>query len=140
MPFESFRLDQIAHDLVRDYYQDRGARQQVYKMRTATAYGLERFWGEQLRLQGREAEYWSATWNKFVEIISTQAGMSIPNENINNNDPQAIRRFAEHLWDGERFPLEQRKVALAILIQLCDCMVWWTQRYKKLVVGDDEDV
>lgn len=140
MAFESFRLDQVAHDLVREYYQDRAARQQVYKMRTATAYGLERFWGEQLRLDGREAQYWRATWRRFVEIMSLRAGMDIPDGDISQGDPDTIRRVTEQLWDTERFPLEQRKVAIAVLMQLSDCLIWWTQRYKKLVTGDDEDV
>ena len=27
-------------------------------------------------------------------------------------------------------PLEDQRVALMVLTQLCDSLVWWTQRYK----------
>jgi hypothetical protein len=38
--------------------------------------------------------------------------------------------MADGLWRfSEEHPDDQR-VALAVLTQLCDCLVWWTQRYK----------
>jgi hypothetical protein len=41
--------------------------------------------------------------------------------------------MSEKLWasDNPDFGIEHRKVALAILTELCDSLVWWTQRYKK---------
>ncbi|MEC4813304.1 MAG: hypothetical protein SAK29_08550 [Scytonema sp. PMC 1069.18] len=117
MAWEDFSLDKIAHDLVYKYRNDdKETVNQVHKMRTTVAYGLERFWGEHLRLNGRKSAYWEETWNKLVEIMG-RADINIPNT-------------PEDLWDSERFPLVYRKVALAVLTQLCDCMVWWTQRYK----------
>ena len=47
---------------------------QSYKMRMAVAYGLERFWGEHLRLQAKEPEksqYWKDTWDALVGILET---------------------------------------------------------------------
>jgi len=35
--------------------------------------------------------------------------------------------MSEKLWNMK--PQDQR-VAMAVLTQLCDCIVWWTQRYK----------
>lgn len=35
--------------------------------------------------------------------------------------------MADLLWN---FDQEQRKVAIAVLTQLTESMVWWTQRYK----------
>jgi hypothetical protein len=123
MAWESYNLDQIAHDLVADRKDSRDLFGQVYKMRTTVAYGLERFWGEKLRLSGEESKYWEATWDKFVEIMSL-AGVEIPN----HSDPN---QQINELWLDSKEKREDRKVALAVLTQLCDCMIWWTQRYKK---------
>jgi hypothetical protein len=120
MGWEPYKLDKVAHDLVEERKNQRDVLGQVYKMRTTVAYGLERFWGEQLRLDGDEAAYWKATWDKFVEIMG-KADITIPN--LENQSEQISQ-----LW---QFPMDDRKVALAVLTQLCDCMVWWTQRYKK---------
>jgi hypothetical protein len=117
MAWEDLNLDKIAHDLVYGYRsEDKEVVNQVHKMRTTVAYGLERFWGEHLRLDGKKSAYWRDTWNKLVEVMSN-ADIRVP------NTPQ-------ELWDSRVFPLAYRKVTLAILTQLCDCMVWWTQRYK----------
>jgi hypothetical protein len=56
-----------------------------------------------------------------------QAGLPIPNETVRYSDTTAIQKMSEQLWQLE---LEKQRVALAILTQLCDCIVWWTQRYK----------
>ena len=128
MAWESYRLDQEAHDLVVKYRDKKDTLNQAYKMRVAVAYGLERFWGEQFRLvkDRDKADYWRDTWNALVKIMGN-AGVKIPNDNVSPDDTAAIKIMADKLWD---FPLEQRKVAIAVLTQLCDSMVWWTQRYK----------
>lgn len=129
MAWEPYNLDQIAHDLVADRKDNRDLFGQVYKMRTTVAYGLERFWGEKLRLSGDEAEYWKATWDKLVEMMGI-AGITIPN----HDDPdQQIRELWLDSKDKEiaKQKRDERKMALAVLTQLCDCMIWWTQRYKK---------
>lgn len=123
MAWEPYNLDQIAHDLVFARKDNRDLLGQVYKMRTTVAYGLERFWGEKLRLSGKEAEYWKATWDKLVEMMAL-AGITIPNH---DNPDQQI----QELWLDSKDKRDERKVALAVLTQLCDCMIWWTQRYKK---------
>jgi hypothetical protein len=64
------------------------------------------------------------------------AGIEIPNDDVSSGEPAAIRDLAQRLWT---FPQEQRKVALAILIQLCDSLVWWTQRYKNLIPEEQND-
>lgn len=38
-----------------------------------------------------------------------------------------IQAMANKIWS---MPLEQQKIALMVLTQLCDALVWWTQRYK----------
>lgn len=102
---------------------------QAFKMREAVAYGLERFWGEHLRLKGKEdnkSQYWKATWDAFVNIMA-YAHTTIPNNDVNLDDANSVETMARQLWELD---LDTQKVALAVLTQLCDCLVWWTQRYK----------
>ena len=129
--WNSYGLDQIAQRLILDA-KDRDAQSlnQAYKMRMATAYGLERFWGEHLRLERRgdqaEAALWQDTWQALVEIMG-QAGITIPNQPVKADNVQSVREMSEQLWS---IPLENQRIALAVLTQLCDCLVWWTQRHK----------
>ncbi|NCO74663.1 MAG: hypothetical protein GW795_13355 [Cyanobacteria bacterium] len=130
MAWESYNLDQAAHDLVLKY-KGTDALNQGYKMRMTVAYGLERFWGEQLRLQGSrgeqtKADYWRDTWIALVGIMK-KAGVNLPNDQVSPNDTKQIQAMADKLWN---FDQQQRKVAIAVLTQLTESMVWWTQRYK----------
>jgi hypothetical protein len=128
--WNSYGLDQIAQRLVLDAKgRDPQSLNQAYKMRMATAYGLERFWGEHLRLERRDsagASFWQDTWTALVQVMG-QAGVTIPNQSVNADNVQSIRTMSEQLW---QIPPEDQRVALAVLTQLCDCIVWWTQRYK----------
>ncbi|NJL56362.1 hypothetical protein HC928_15185 [bacterium] len=117
MAWDSYNLDREAQELVFKYRNSSEALQQSYKMRSAVAFGLERFWGEQLRLSGDKEKIWSDTWLILQEILH-RAKINLPTKDAS----------PEELWN---FPIQQRKIALAILTQLCDAIVWWTQRYKK---------
>jgi hypothetical protein len=121
MAWEPYNLDKIAHDLVFARRNDQDLFNQVFKMRTTVAYGLERFWGEGAHLSGGEGQYWRDTWVKLKEIME-RAGIDVPNDPI---DQQITK-----LWLDSEEDRENRKVTLAVLMQLCDCMIWWTQRYK----------
>lgn len=135
MAWNSYGLDQVAQKLVLTAQKnDPDSLNQSYKMRMAVAYGLERFWGEHLRLQGKQqmkADYWKATWDALVHVMA-QAGVIIPNDSN-------IELMANKLWgevsldgtkNGPKLTLDDQRVTLAVLTQLCDCLVWWTQRYK----------
>ena len=51
--FERYSLDRYAHDLVFQRKElENEVLNQVHKMRSTVAFGLERFWGEQHRLDG----------------------------------------------------------------------------------------
>jgi hypothetical protein len=127
--WKSYDLDRRAQKLVLSAKQrDRESLNQAYKMRSTVAFGLERFWGEHLRLRGShgsagKADYWQETWTALVEIMG-QAGVTIPNDRVQNNNAEEVAR---KLWD---LSLDDQRVAIAVLTQLCDCMIWWTQRYK----------
>lgn len=120
-----YHLDQAAQSLVLKALQrDPESLSQAYKMRMAVAYGLERFWGETLRLNGPKATYWQETWNELVEILA-EAGLALPNDRP--SDVEGIKKMAGKLW---AIPVEKQRIAIAVLTQLCDSLVWWTQRYK----------
>jgi hypothetical protein len=123
MALELFYLDKIAHDLVFRYKDSEDAVKEVYKMRTTVAYGLERFWGEKIRLDGDKAQYWEAVWIE-LRIIMGRGDIEVPNH-------QDIQEQVTQLWSNSDQARAERKVTLAVLTQLCDSMIWWTQRYKK---------
>ncbi len=130
MGWNYYGLDREAQQLVLAAKQrDKDSLNQAFKMREAVAYGLERFWGEHLRLQDKEvtkSQYWKETWDTLVKIMNN-ANISLPNARINSNDTKSVQKMAEKLWTLE---IDTQRVALAVLTQLCDCLVWWTQRYK----------
>jgi hypothetical protein len=123
MAWQTYGLDRAAQKLVlAARNRDTDSLNQSFKMRMTAAYGLERFWGEQLRLQrneGTKAAYWKQTWDALVEILKP-TGVILPNE----TDPEIM---AQNLWSLD---LEDQRLALAVLTQLCDCLIWWTQRYR----------
>ncbi|MGB3511171.1 MAG: hypothetical protein WBA93_18435 [Microcoleaceae cyanobacterium] len=130
MGWNYYGLDQVAQKLVLDAKErNSDSLNQSYKMRMAIPYGLERFWGEHLRLQKKQkvkSEYWKSTWDEFVKIMA-KANVTIPNDSVKVDDTQAIRKMSQKLW---QLDIEDQRVAIAVLTQLCDCLVWWTQRYK----------
>lgn len=132
MSLKPYRIDRLAHDLVLKFRDKNDVLGESHKMRMATAYGLERFWGEHLRLEREiknkdKALFWKETWTTLCTIMK-DAGISIPNDRVQPDDTATIQTMANKLWE---FDIEQRKIALSVLTELCDSMVWWTQRYKK---------
>ncbi|MGG6294959.1 hypothetical protein ACQ4M4_11075 [Leptolyngbya sp. AN02str] len=130
MTWKLYEIDRVAQELTLKF-RDKDVLGESHKMRATTAYGLERFWGEHLRLGQKQqdkdkADFWKATWDALCKIMK-QAGITIPNDKV-TSDTGSIQSMSEKLW---AFDIEQRKIALAILIELCDSLVWWTQRYKK---------
>ncbi len=130
MAWKNYELDQKAQQLVlRAKQRDNDSLNQAYKMRVAVAYGLERFWGEPLRLQGREAnkaQFWQETWTALVEIMAV-TGMTVPNDTVRSDDTASIEAMSQQLW---AIGINDQRLILAVLTQLCDAIVWWTQRYK----------
>lgn len=136
MSFNLYGLDESARKLIKNQIEREKEKleakdiniliKESHKMRQAVAYGLERFWGEQLRLQSdskpldsAKGEFWRDTWNEFVNILSV-GDVKLPNH-------QDIDKMADKLWSLSR---EDQQIALAVLTQFCDSLVWWTQRYK----------
>jgi len=133
MTLTMYGIDRYAHDLVAKFC-PKGVLNETHDMRTTAALGMERFFGEHLRLKGKKAEsdYWRETWDRFVKIMD-DSGIVVPSlKEIDNPNSESIRQVIDDLWNEDKFPTAHRKIALAVLIQLCDSMVWWAQRYKKL--------
>ena len=140
MGWQAYGLDREAQRLVLhalDIDQDRTIQgepclREAYKMRESVAYGLERFWGEHLRHQGKQDKkslYWKSTWDTLAKLLE-QANVKLPDD----DNPKSM---AEKLWgeqpleaNGPKLTMKDQQLALAVLTQLCDCIVWWTQRYK----------
>jgi hypothetical protein len=139
MAWKSYDLDRMAQKLVlAARANDPQSLNQSYKMRMAVSYGLERFWGEHLRLTGKEqkkADYWKATWDELV-VVMKKSGVNIPNDKVSVNEVKQIQGMSEKLWG---LSVEEQRIAIAVLTQLCDCIVWWTQRYKVGRLVDDSD-
>lgn len=134
MAWHPYDLDRKAQTLVLKYRDDE-VLNESHKMRATAAYGLERFWGEHLRLLGKndtqtKGEYWRDTWKTLAKMMA-DAGIEVPNDSVNPSNTAAIREMAEKLWDEDNFSRDDRTVSLAVLTQLCDSLVWWTQRYKR---------
>ncbi len=147
MSWKSYELDRAAQKLVLAARErDPKSLNQSHKMRMAVPYGLERFWGEHLRLKGKKLEdenkskFWKETWDALAKVMD-KAGVIIPNDPISpdskGNIPTGeIQDMSEKMW---QLTLEDQRVAIAVLTQLCDCIVWWTQRYKTGRQADDTD-
>lgn len=131
MAWKPYDLDHLAQEIVlRARDRDPDSLNQAYKMRAACAYGLERFWGEHLRLASQDvhkAAFVADVWKALVGILA-RAGLNLPSAVLTSKAPEAeIQQVAEQLWRLE--PQDQQN-ALAVLTALCDAVVWWTQRLK----------
>lgn len=137
--WQPYNLDYYAQELVLNYRLDKNDKNvlnQSHKMRMTVAYGLERFWGEHLRLMREnvnKGKYWKAVWDTLAEILE-QGGIILPNDDISSSsknskeqETENIRKMAKKIWS---MSLKEQRVALMVLTQLCDSLVWWTQRYK----------
>jgi hypothetical protein len=133
--WQAYGLDHQAQALVIANRDKKGVLTESHKMRIAVAYGLERFWGEHLRyeasskLEDRDkGAYWKSVWVKVAKIL-TEAGIGLPDSDgkIRHGDRNGIEKTANAIWNMD---LEEQQVALMVLTQFCDCLVWWTQRYK----------
>jgi len=138
--WKPYDLDYYAQELVLEFRNTKDVLNESHKMRMTIAYGLERFWGEQLRLEREKpakAKYWKAVWKKLADILHDAGLKNFPDDPVKSNNPdekkrkeeeqQNIKAMAKKIWS---LPLEDQRVALMVLTQFCDSLVWWTQRYK----------
>ena len=152
-------LDHLAHAIVRQArHRDSESLNQAYKMRAACAYGLERFWGEHLRLAGKKiekdkaeaiddtrklkeiekdnakAQFVADTWKAFVGILhKARPYLKLPGTMLSRQSEAEIQAAAHHIW---LLDPQEHQISLTVLTALCDSIVWWTQRLKLPKAGD----
>ena len=133
--WQAYDLDHQAQALVIAHRDKRGALTESHNMRMSVAYGLERFWGEHLRYENsnkpedcNKGAYWKAVWVAVAKILA-DANLKLPDAQgrIEKNDTEGIKATAKAIWSMDP---ENQQVALMVLTQFCDALVWWTQRYK----------
>lgn len=130
--WKPYELDYRAQKIVLQYRDQKDVLNESHKMRMTVAYGLERFWGEHLRLKKdnktkQKSAYWESVWIELANILE-QANVELPHGSIAHDDTKKIEETVKQIWNMN---LDERRVALMILTQFCDSLVWWTQRYKK---------
>jgi len=153
--WKPYDLDYYAQKLVLENRDKKNVLNESHKMRMTVAYGLERFWGEHLRYLNQskkhndesqnKGNYWKSVWDELEKILK-QGEITLPNDPIishiqirrghEQEDKRAreaeetaqIQEMAKNLW---KMSLEEQRISLMVLTQLCDALVWWTQRYKK---------
>lgn len=130
MTWQSFELDHHAQWIVLEAIsRSRDSLSQAYKMRNTCSYGLERFWGEQIRL-GRdnstehEARFWKDVWDTLVNQMS-RASIYLEPAHDQNQQSLSCEQVIHHLWSLDH---EEHQIALIVLTNLCDAVVWWKQR------------
>ena len=128
--WQPYNLDHFAQELVLKHRDKENVLNETHKMRMTVAYGLERFWGEHLRLKReniQKSNYWKDVWDKLAEIL-VKAGVTLPNDDVNSNNTGQIQTMANKIW---KMKMEHQRIALMVLTQFCDSLVWWKQRYSK---------
>jgi hypothetical protein len=138
MGWHPYDLDHLAQEIVlKARHNDPDSLNQAYKMRATCAYGLERFWGEHLRLADKEpgkARFVADVWTALAGIMA-KTKIVLPGTMLTRNASEAeIQSVSEHLW---RLELTDQQACLAVLTALCDAVVWWTQRLKTGRGGED---
>lgn len=129
--WKPYELDHLAQLLVIDNRDRKDVLNESHKMRMTISYGLERFWGEQFRLKREnedKAKYWENVWKTFLDKLLKPAGIGLTLPSKSPQSTPEIKEMADAIWNMEQ---DEREIALMILTQFCDSLVWWTQRYKK---------
>ena len=131
--WQPYKLDQLAQGLVLANRDKKNVLNESHKMRMTVAYGLERFWGEHLRLESEKKDesknkgkYWKSVWKTLGDTLEP-SGIDLPGRDMKSTRTEDIEKVARLIW---QMPPEKRQIALMVLTQLCDALVWWTQRYK----------
>jgi hypothetical protein len=139
MAWHPYHLDHLAQEIVlRARQRDPSSLNQAYKMRASCAYGLERFWGEHLRLADKELEkaaFVADVWKAFVGIIrQTDNSVLLPDAMLSRKaDETVIHAMAQQIWEMSS---QDHQTCLAVLTALCDSIIWWVQRLKSSIETD----
>lgn len=138
MAWQPYQLDHLAQEIVlKARHKDPASLNQAHKMRATCAYGLERFWGEHLRLAEKEptkAAFVADVWKALVGVLKP-TGLTLPATVLAGGESEAaIQDVSAKIWS---LSTHDQQTALAVLTALCDAVVWWTQRLKTASGGSD---
>lgn len=148
MSWQPYGLDDCAQKVVLDAIRrDPSCKslRQVFKMRTTCAYGLERFWGEYLRLNsGSQSDVMQShiildTWKALKNQILDGTGIILPcdpNHDLSNADD--VSQSLEKLWALRAENPKQIQVVLAVLSSFCEAIIWWKNRLAPSSLADDD--
>ena len=139
MTWKPYALDECAQKIVSDAIsRDPGRKSlnQIFKMRTTCAYGLERFWGEYLRLAGgndldrNKSKIILDTWKSFNQVVLSEIGIILSSdlENFNCSDPESVESSLRELWQIRTGNPKEAQLLLAVLASFCDAIIWWKNR------------
>jgi hypothetical protein len=138
MSWHPYLLDDCAQQVVNNAILRDATRKslnQVFKMRMTTAYGLERFWGEYLRLSSGnakdklKADIIHDTWIMMKQRILVDTGIDLPYDpSLNLNDNSQVRSSLSKIWELSNQNPRQAQVVLAVLVNFCDAIIWWKNR------------
>jgi hypothetical protein len=138
MSWQPYGIDDCARQVVLNALQrdaSGDSLNQVFKMRLTCAYGLERFWGEYLRLRdGNQKEKNKAaiihdTWRFLKESILSDTGINLPFEPaLDTRNKADVRNSLQRLWELRTNHPHQAQTVLAVLVVFCDAIIWWKNR------------
>jgi len=128
--WKPYSFDHYAQFLVIKYRDQKDVLNETHKMRMTIAYGLERFWGEPLRLEKEsqpKANYWKDVWKTLLEEFLQPSGLGTKLPSTYSSSTEKIQETIQLIWDMDQ---EEREISQMILTQFCDSLVWWSQRLK----------
>jgi hypothetical protein len=149
MTWTPYLLDNIAQEIVidaiqRDKKENTNSLMQAHRLRGSCAYGLERFWGEQVRLlnestpdEKSKGKFTQDVWLALAAIMKT-AGIILPAESIDpppkggsSTESRYLQQVQEACCQIRSLDKQEIQASLAVLASLCDAIVWWKQRLAK---------
>lgn len=149
MTWTPYLLDNIAQKIVidaikRDKKENTKSLMQAHRLRGSCAYGLERFWGEQIRLLNEsnpddksKGKFTQDVWLELVRIMKT-AGIILPAGSIDpppkggsSLENRYLHQVQEACNQIRALDKQETQATLAVLASLCDAIVWWKQRLAK---------
>ncbi|WP_146134525.1 hypothetical protein [Aphanothece minutissima] len=147
MVWQPYPIDDCARQVVEHAIQRDSSRKslnQVFKMRFTCAYGLERFWGEYLRLKSgsavdqNKAEIILDTWRFLQADILRGTGIELPlDDALNVNDASAVNESLSSIWQLRTAHPRQAQVVLAVLTNFCEAIIWWKNRLAPGSIQED---
>jgi hypothetical protein len=150
MTWHPYLIDNIAQKIVLDAIirdQEKGTKSlaQAHRLRSSCAYGLERFWGEQIRLINEnnpndkaKGEFTREVWQALAAIMHS-AGVELPSDRVTSlpgklarNDTSPYLEQVQNACNQIRaLDKNATQASLSVLSTLCDAIVWWKQRLSK---------